>query len=828
MQTLKDKHKEALKRKFEVVAEGIAKPGEQTLLNDVFTHVWITEGSCVEVNHGHEVMQVETVSKITKSEICSIKCNDIFKPLPGQTRPIRNVLMKGVAGIGKTFSVQKFILDWATGKDNQDFDFIFFLPFCKLNSIKSEMSLQELVQCFCPEIKSSANILDCCKVLFIFDGLDGSRHPLNFTRNQIWSDVKKPTSVDILIINLINGNFPVDASVWITSRPAATGLIPSELISRVTEVQGFEDKQKEEYIRKKCKSTDLADRIISHLKMLGSLYMMCYLPVFCWIVVTVLDHTLEENSGRRGKSDSTQPDSLSKLAKILQSEVSKQSLSTYSVSVPQEMDAACSLICIRRTQASFEPLGQLNIIAFRSECCSCGGLSVFHTRIGLGLNVIFRKEKICFLKPIESVILFLVQSSDAGVSVAHTLSNNITIYIRILYTLSTMKSNCINVNLVSYLHQQTALSQSHLATPPADIHVRFYLHCLSVSFKQCIVGELCQQEENSAQCTFCWAAGLKTSMNTISGEGSVEEYLCVSPCFPPSTFLTISSHLSFSSCIPRFETAVVFIILIHGLSEKDNDMMLYITVELGAVKDVDELCRCSVCRMSWCELTERCCEDLASVVQFQHSSLRELDLSFNNLGDSGVKLLSAALRDPNCKLTTLKILRCELTERCCEDLASALQSQHSSLRELSLSLNNLGDSGVKLLSAALRDPSCKLTTLRMVRCGLTERCCEDLASALQSQLSSLRELDLSYNNLRDSGVKLLSAALRDPNCKLTTLKMEMCRLTERCCEDLASVLQSQHSSLRELDLSRNNLWDLGVNLLSAALRDPSCKLTTLK
>nr|XP_015194912.1 PREDICTED: ribonuclease inhibitor-like [Lepisosteus oculatus] len=239
-----------------------------------------------------------------------------------------------------------------------------------------------------------------------------------------------------------------------------------------------------------------------------------------------------------------------------------------------------------------------------------------------------------------------------------------------------------------------------------------------------------------------------------------------------------------------------------------------------------QLCSCLfVCRMSWCELTERCCEDLASVVQFQHSSLRELDLSFNNLGDSGVKLLSAALRDPNCKLTTLWMWRCELTERCCEDLASALQSQHSSLRELSLSLNNLGDSGVKLLSAALRDPSCKLTTLRlqtahsvlqssapppslsatssltqsteccsedlerkmwmscadvqlcsclfvyrMVRCGLTERCCEDLASALQSQLSSLRELDLSYNNLRDSGVKLLSAALRDPNCKLTTLK----------------------------------------------------------
>uniref|UniRef100_W5MPA0 NACHT LRR and PYD domain-containing protein n=1 Tax=Lepisosteus oculatus TaxID=7918 RepID=W5MPA0_LEPOC len=120
-------------------------------------------------------------------------------------------------------------------------------------------------------------------------------------------------------------------------------------------------------------------------------------------------------------------------------------------------------------------------------------------------------------------------------------------------------------------------------------------------------------------------------------------------------------------------------------------------------------------------------------------------------------------------LVVYRMERCKLTERCCEDLASALQSQHSSLTELYLSDNNLGYSGVKLLSAALRDPNCKLTTLWMVNCGLTERCCEDLASVLQSQHSSLIEVDLSCNNLGDSGVKLLSAALMDPNCKLTEL-----------------------------------------------------------
>ncbi|MBN3319722.1 NAL12 protein, partial [Atractosteus spatula] len=219
--------------------------------------------------------------------------------------------------------------------------------------------------------------------------------------------------------------------------------------------------------------------------------------------------------------------------------------------------------------------------------------------------------------------------------------------------------------------------------------------------------------------------------------------------------------------------------------------------------------------MSWCELTERCCENLASVLQSQHSSLRELVLSDNSLGDSGVKLLSAALREPNCKLTTLKIRVCKLTERCCEDLTSALQSQHSSLRELDLSGNNLGDSGVKLLSAALRDPNCKLTTL-----GLGHSAC------LPRFRFRLHRLQRFLAWLPCSGDTVFSRPCRRSQCEL--MQMRYCKLTERCCEDLASALQSQHSSLRELDLSGNNLGDSGVKLLSAALNDPNCKLTTLK
>ncbi|XP_069036234.1 protein NLRC3-like [Lepisosteus oculatus] len=411
LQTLKDKHKKALKRKFEVVSEGIAKPGEQTLLDDVFTHVWITEGNCVEVNHGHEVRQIETISKITKSEICSIKCSDIFKPLPGQTRPIRTVLMKGVAGIGKTFSVQKFILDWATGKDNQDFDFIFFLPFRELNLIESEMSLQELVLYICPELKSSDNVLDGHKVLFILDGLDESKHPFNFKINQRWSDVKKQTSVDMLLTNLIKRNFSDDAFIWITTRPAAAGLIPAELICRVTEVLGFEDQQKEEYIRKKCKNRALADRIISHIKTLRSLYMLCYVPVFCWIVVTVLEHTLEES---RGANPTTLTDFYTYfLLVLLTAKENKENV------LKSNQEAILKL-----GKLAFDSL-EKNIIVFYEKDLREYAIDLHNSSLYSGVwKEIFKQDKALFQEKVYCFLHLTVQEYFAALYVFGSYQNN--------------------------------------------------------------------------------------------------------------------------------------------------------------------------------------------------------------------------------------------------------------------------------------------------------------------------------------------------------------------------------------------------------------------
>ncbi|XP_051971550.1 ribonuclease inhibitor-like [Xyrauchen texanus] len=175
-------------------------------------------------------------------------------------------------------------------------------------------------------------------------------------------------------------------------------------------------------------------------------------------------------------------------------------------------------------------------------------------------------------------------------------------------------------------------------------------------------------------------------------------------------------------------------------------------------------------RFPGCNLTNECCESLSSVLQ-SPNSLRELDLRNNELQDSGVKLLSDALKSPHCTLEILRLSTCSFTGQCCESLSSVLQSSNS-LRELDLSNNDLQDSGVKLLSDALKSPHCTLEILRLSGCMVTEEGCCSVASALSSNPSQLRELDLNYNQPGNSGVKLLSERLNDPKCTLEKLNVD--------------------------------------------------------
>ncbi|XP_064419259.1 NACHT, LRR and PYD domains-containing protein 3-like [Latimeria chalumnae] len=699
------------------------------------------------------------------------------------------IVISGVPGIGKSTLVQKLLCDWAVGEHHQRFAFIFLFKFRDLNNWREPTSLAEMIVKHHPYLNDLDGLRKILRkpenLMFIFDGLDESKANINFFDKhlQTCSNPESFTTISNIVTSLMGQTLLKGCSVVITSRPTVLESVDIRAVGRYTEIIGFLAEQRKIYFKQFFSDEKVSMKAFEYVQQNDILYTMCYNPSYCWILCSVLKSYFTKGNKRqqcpktisqlfadficniltnhRRETDNPR-DLLTSISKIALYGISNKRL----VFDDREMDKF-------RIQSSQFVSGFMKEILQKEESFDRLVYTYLHLTVQEFLAALFP------LLDTTADVTELLNEADC------CKDGRFEILLRFLSGLCNTATCNKFRNILGTLSEES-------------------IHKVIDWLKTKTERELCQSNKgdllNTLHCLY-ESQNITLIRSSVENQNIKLNGLSLNPV----DYHVLSYILTCCTVIESLDLTA---------SQLGEEMFLKLKPHLN---------KCKIIRLWQCGLTTGCCRDLSSVLS-TNSSLTELDLSRNKLGDSGLKLLSAGLMDPNCKLQTLVLGKCGLTAGCCRDLSSVL-STNSSLTELNLSENKLGDSGVKLLSAGLMDPNCNLQKLELWECDLTAGCCGDLSSILSTN-SSLIGLDLSGNKLEDSGVKLLSAGLMDPNCKLQTLVLKDCGLTAGCCRDLSPVL-STNSSLTELDLGGNKLGDSGFKLLSVGLMDPNCKLQKL-
>ncbi|KAI2650792.1 Protein NLRC3 [Labeo rohita] len=640
----------SLKNKYQCVFEGIAKQGDSTLLNNIYTDLYITQGCSEQVNTEHEVRQIEVASRRHESQEIQVECKNLFET-PEQDKQIRTVLTKGVAGIGKSVSVQKFVLDWAEGKENQDISFIFPLPFREMNlKEKEKLSLMDLITQFFPETKGQNLTRRNQKVLFILDGLDEFRLPLNFKENEMLHDVSSPSSLDVLLTNLIKGNLLPSALIWITTRPAAASKIPPDCIDRLTEIRGFNDAQKEEYFRKRITDENLAKEITDHVKKSRSLFIMCHIPVFCWISATVLQNILEAK--RNNVVGNNQADDASKTLQESNIEDTPKTLTQmyshflrfqiqqsrrkydgeYAPDVFWDKDAIFSL-----GKLAFHQLERNNVIFYESDLEACG-IDVYKASVYSGMcTQIFKEETGIILGSMYCFVHLSIQEFVAALYAYLFLDiKKRTIFVHESTEQENKNETMINL-LKTAVDKALESDNGHL-----DLFLRFLLGLSLQSNQRLLQGLLTQQNGNDQSKKEIVQYIKQKFEANLSPERSINLFYCLNELNDQTLVKDIQTHLSKGSLSsadlsPAQWSALAFVLLTSAEELEE--------FELQKFKKSDE---CLIRLLAVIKTSKRALQKLFS------SGYSSVNMSNNNLQDSGVKLLCTGLENMKCHLEILR------------------------------------------------------------------------------------------------------------------------------------------------------------------------------
>ncbi|XP_014877342.1 NACHT, LRR and PYD domains-containing protein 12-like isoform X2 [Poecilia latipinna] len=852
MDRIKINLKANLRKKFTWTYEGTSD--SRTKLQDVYTKLFIVQQAeqqgCVPHEILHHFMLPDGKSQYMEFNYEQINSLDIFKPgkthfqqQSTQIKSIQRVMTKGIAGIGKTFAVQNFSLNWAEGKFNQDIDLIFVLPFRELNMIKDgEHSLLQLLLYFYPELKplKDAKQLVNEKVLFILDGLDENRYLLDFKEAVNVSDINQKATVDVLLINLIRGNLLPEALLWITSRPAAASQIPSKYIDQVTEVQGFTDQEKNNYFRKRMSSAQKAEELLSGLRRMISFHLMGHIPVFCWIIAEVF---------KKGWSDQriTTMTELYIYYILIQIKRTRQKYETKKKKSQKRISNLQNTgLLLNLSKLAFEQLHKGNII-FYEEDLTESGIDADDASLFCGLcSEILKQEFGLYQKKMFSFVHLSFQEFLAAVFVFHCCKTN---------DLGPLRSFLgADLTDLSFLELQKKVVDKAVQSEQGqlDLFLCFFLG-LSLRSNQEMIQSLLPQAEISSDTTDSLKAYIRHfHAGNIPTERCINLFLCKFELKEREFQDDIGKYLKLGVRLSTIDCSVLSTLLqMSGEVIEELDLTRCYTQLFGSERLLQLGGNCKKAMLNREHVTHDGLQILLSILQSEDSSLQELCLhGTHNIQTDLPFELFVVLESPVCKLQTLRLSGFSLDFMRCRQLATVLQIKQSNLTTLDLTnciysykqdwSGNFSEHEKKekyedfideltpltLISTGLIGPLCKLKEFGMKSCLLRSRCCQVFASALSSN-SQLRKLDLSYNQIQDLGVQLLSIGLGDSSCQLESLRLSCCGISQEGCASLASALKSNPLHLRELDVSYNHPGQFGAKMLLERLEDPKCRLEKL-
>nr|XP_020444027.1 protein NLRC3-like isoform X1 [Monopterus albus] len=642
--------KNAMQKKLTLTSEG--NGDAESSLRSIYTALFITTGESEGPNEEHTFRHIKRKLK-KQSYDYSINLSDIFRPLHGPEKPHRTVLTKGVAGIGKSFAVQKFILDWAEEEENLDIDLVFCLSFRKLNLITDEKSLHRLLTEFHPvlcDLKDSEDYVKA-KVLVILDGLDESRLQLDFENNEVVTSVSKVTSLNNLLTNLIQGNLLPNANLWITSRPAAANQIPAEYVDMVTEIRGFSDPQKEEYFKKRfSQDSRLADRIISHIRSSQTLDIMCHIPIFCWISALLFQEVFQ------GDEKSEIPQTLTEMMAHFLFAQTKRRSRKYDEKSEKSKENLLKThrdFLLKLSKLAFVQLQKNNLIFYEEDLEECG-IDIKEASVYSGFcNTVLREEEVFSQRKVFFFVHLTMQEFFAALFVYECLTNNNTTELGDFLDLKDKEHTLLDL-VKKTVDKVLEKKNGHL-----DWFLRFLLGLMVEPNQRVLRGLLTSPDQSK-----------DTDKKVLTYLKSIRR-----------------KTLSPDSCINLFQTMVEM---------RDHK-----------VKDeIQEYLKSS--DRSKTDLTPMHCSALAYMLEVSKNDLDVLDLKSYNTSDEGRRRLIPAVRSSRKAI----LADCRVTAEWVEHLAVALKFSCSALNDLDLSNNDLRDSGVKLLCDGLSSQSCRLETLR--------------------------------------------------------------------------------------------------------------------